>query len=88
MALPACNCSDHIVAVAERHMERSGVVDTKKDGASVISDIRTSSGTFLERGQDDIVKRVEEKIAAWTLLPVGNGEGMQVRTHGGCLSVP
>lgn len=35
-------------------------------------------GTFLERGQDDVIASIEERIARWTLLPVGNGEGLQV----------
>ncbi|KAI7835432.1 hypothetical protein COHA_010678, partial [Chlorella ohadii] len=68
---------DHIIGLAKPKMERSGVVDTKT-GNSDISDIRTSSGTFLERGQDDVVAGIEERIARWTLLPVGNGEGLQV----------
>ncbi|PRW32905.1 Prolyl 4-hydroxylase subunit alpha-2 isoform A [Chlorella sorokiniana] len=68
---------DHIVGLAKPKMERSGVVDTKT-GNSDISDIRTSSGTFLERGQDDVIAGIEERIARWTLLPVGNGEGLQV----------
>lgn len=32
----------------------------------------------MERGQDDVVAGIEERIARWTLLPVGNGEGLQV----------
>ena len=35
-------------------------------------------GTFLERGEDEIIQAIEERIARWTLLPVGNGEGLQV----------
>ena len=36
-------------------MQRSGVVDTVK-GGSTIMDIRTSSGTFLARGEDDVIR--------------------------------
>ena len=39
---------------------------------------RTSSGTFLRRGQDEIVKRLENRIARWTKLPVENGEPFHV----------
>ncbi len=46
---------DHIIKLSEPHMERSGVVAT--NGGSAISEIRTSSGVFLERGQDAVVKR-------------------------------
>lgn len=72
---------DHIISLAKPRMARSGVVDTKT-GGSDISDIRTSTGTFLERGEDPIVAEIEERIARWTLLPVGNGEGLQVLRYG------
>jgi hypothetical protein len=39
---------------------------------------RCSKGMFLNRGHDDVVSAIEERIARWTLLPVGNGEGLQV----------
>jgi len=67
---------DHIIKLSETHMERSGVVAQK--GNSEISDIRTSSGVFLRRGQDEVIRGIEERVAAWTLLPVTNGEGLQV----------
>ena len=35
---------------------------------------------FLIRGQDDIVRSIEEKIAMRTMIPVNNGEGLQVRS--------
>lgn len=38
-----------------------------------------SQGAFLDRGQDIVVKRIEKKIAAWTMVPMENGEGLQVR---------
>lgn len=45
-------------------------------------------GTFLERGQDDVIAGIEERIARWTLLPVGNGEGLQVGRAGGGAAAP
>lgn len=68
---------DHIIKISEPMLTRSGVVETET-GGSKVSDIRTSSGVFLNRGQDDVIKRIEERIAAVTLMPVGNGEGLQV----------
>lgn len=47
-------------------------------GAEEVDDIRTSSGTFFSRGQNHLITRIEERIAAWTMLPVKNGEGLQV----------
>lgn len=73
---------DHIVSLARPHLERSGVVDSTT-GGSQISDIRTSQGTFLDRGQDETISTIEERIARWTLLPAGNGEGLQVLVSAG-----
>lgn len=62
--------------VSEQRLERSGVVGG--EGGSETSNIRTSFGVFLDRSEDEVLKRIEERIAAWTLMPVGNGEGLQV----------
>ena len=35
-------------------------------------------GMFLRRGHDPIIADIEARIAKWTLMPVGNGEGLQV----------
>lgn len=43
-----------------------------------VSDIRTSSGTFLDKGADRVVKAVEQRLSEWTFLPVPNQEQMQV----------
>lgn len=36
-----------------------------------ISRVRTSSGTFLARGRDKIIRNIEKKIADFTFLPAG-----------------
>lgn len=36
---------------------------------------------FLDRGADTVVTSIEERIARWTLLPAGNGEGLQVLNY-------
>lgn len=68
---------DHIINLSEPRLSRSGVVDTGT-GGSKISTIRTSSGVFLARAQDEVIQRIEDRIAKWTLVPPGNGEGLQV----------
>ncbi|KAG2554503.1 hypothetical protein PVAP13_9KG604501 [Panicum virgatum] len=69
---------DHLVALAkERRLEKSMVVD-HESGKSVESEARTSSGVFLTKTQDEVVARIEERIAAWTFLPPENGESIQV----------
>jgi len=68
---------DHLVHMSEHRLQRSGVVDVE-NGGPVESNIRTSQGTFLSRGGDEIIKRVEDKIAQWSMIPKENGEGLQV----------
>ncbi|GJP37466.1 hypothetical protein CLOM_g21869 [Closterium sp. NIES-68] len=74
---------DHIIARAAPKLERSGVVNND-DGSSFVSDIRTSSGTFIDKGADAVMQRVEQRISEWTFLPLHNQESLQVLryTHG------
>jgi prolyl 4-hydroxylase len=39
---------------------------------------RTSYGTFLRRYQDAIVERLENRVAAWTKIPVEHQEDTQI----------
>ncbi|GAQ88739.1 Oxoglutarate/iron-dependent oxygenase [Klebsormidium nitens] len=64
-------------AQARDKLQKSTVADSTS-GESVPSEVRTSSGMFLQKGQDEIVARIEAKIAAWTFIPVENGESIQV----------
>ena len=67
----------HLIHLGAPHMEKSTVVDSAT-GKSVGSQIRTSSGVFLRRRQDDVVRGIEDKIAAFSMIPADHGEGMQV----------
>ncbi|WOL11930.1 putative prolyl 4-hydroxylase 3 [Canna indica] len=40
--------------------------------------IRTSSGAFLRRGEDEIIMAIEKRIAQYTFIPTEHGEGFQV----------
>ncbi|KAE8010681.1 hypothetical protein FH972_007028 [Carpinus fangiana] len=68
---------DYLISLAKPHMQKSTVVDNET-GKSKDSRVRTSSGTFLARGRDKIVRNIEKKIADFSFLPVENGEGLQV----------
>ncbi|CAN6307889.1 unnamed protein product [Urochloa humidicola] len=69
---------DHLIALAKKGgLEKSMVADGKS-GKSVESQARTSSGVFLSKKQDEVVARIEERLAAWTFLPPENGEPIQV----------
>ncbi|XP_064996826.1 probable prolyl 4-hydroxylase 3 isoform X2 [Musa acuminata AAA Group] len=56
---------------------KSSVVDSTT-GKSKDSRVRTSTGMFLPRGQDKIIRAIEKRISDYTFIPVENGEGLQV----------
>ena len=67
----------HLIDLARPYMHEANVVD-KETGKSVVSGVRTSTGHFLSRGQDPIVQRVEERMAAFAMVPVDHGEAIQI----------
>ncbi|KAJ4964453.1 hypothetical protein NE237_024392 [Protea cynaroides] len=67
---------EYLVELAKPFMEKSTVVDSET-GQSMESRVRTSSGTFLERGRDKIIRDIEKRIADFTFIPVGMQFGEQ-----------
>ncbi|WVZ90491.1 hypothetical protein U9M48_036789, partial [Paspalum notatum var. saurae] len=61
---------EHLISLAKPHMKRSRVVDPRI-AAGKESSSRTSSGMFLSRGQDEIIRAIEKRIADITKVPVG-----------------
>lgn len=68
---------EYLINLAKPHMAKSTVVDSAT-GKSKDSRVRTSSGTFLNRGQDKIIRNIEKRIADFTFIPAEHGEGLQV----------
>ncbi|KAL6758130.1 hypothetical protein V8C86DRAFT_2604305 [Haematococcus lacustris] len=68
---------DHLINKARPMMVKSHVVDNKS-GKSVDSQIRTSTGTFFGKAEDDIIARIEKRVAQVTMIPVENQEGLQI----------
>mmetsp|Transcript_12768 Transcript_12768/g.21668 ORF Transcript_12768/g.21668 Transcript_12768/m.21668 type:complete len:268 (+) Transcript_12768:117-920(+) len=66
-----------LIHLGAPHMVKSAVIDSKT-GKSVDSTIRTSYGTFLSRGQEEVVRKIEERIAAFAMVPIDHGEGLQI----------
>tara|TARA_B110000977_G_scaffold54403_1_gene74084 strand:+ start:1269 stop:2603 length:1335 start_codon:yes stop_codon:yes gene_type:complete len=66
---------EHLMALAKKQLAPSTVVGTN---GPVSSGIRTSAGTFLVKGQDEVVKKIENRMAKASGLPEPNGEGMQI----------
>lgn len=74
--LSAAECEE-LMALARRRLERSETVDNATGGTEV-NEARTSEGMFFERGEFDVCRRVEQRIATLLAWPVENGEGLQV----------
>ncbi|KAF7129033.1 hypothetical protein RHSIM_Rhsim10G0205900 [Rhododendron simsii] len=68
---------EYLINLAKPHMQKSSVVDSTT-GQSKDSRVRTSSGTFLARGRDKIIRTIEKRIADFTFIPVEHGEGLQI----------
>jgi hypothetical protein len=45
-------------------------------GVDVLSQVRTSTGTFFDNGHDDVVSTIEERVAQVTMIPKGE-QGQQ-----------
>ncbi len=71
---------DHIIELARPQMGRSEVLDNDT-GKGVVDTYRTSYGTFLKRQQDEVIHRVESRIAEMLNVPIETGEGLQVLNY-------
>lgn len=69
---------EHLIKQATPHLKRSMVVNPNAEG-SKIDEARTSEGMFFpSRGCDPVVANIEERIANLTMMPIENGESIQV----------
>ena len=68
---------DELIRYGEQRLQRSPVV-SDTDGATQVHAHRTSRGAMLQRGETELVARIEARLAALTQWPVENGEGMQL----------
>lgn len=66
-----------LVAAAAKRLARSLTVETQTGGETLNVD-RTSDGMFFERGENEVVARIEQRIAHLLRWPLAFGEGLQV----------
>jgi prolyl 4-hydroxylase len=66
-----------LIALAKPRLARSLTVATQTGGEEVNQD-RTSNGMFFQRGENDLVRRIEARIGRLVNWPVEHGEGLQV----------
>lgn len=68
---------DAMVAAAGARLARSETVATAVEG-SEINPARTSEGMFFERGESELIRRIEARLAKLLNWPIDHGEGLQV----------
>ncbi|XP_077246717.1 2-oxoglutarate (2OG) and Fe(II)-dependent oxygenase superfamily protein [Tasmannia lanceolata] len=68
---------EYLIELAKPYMAKSTVVDSET-GRSKDSRVRTSSGMFLRRGRDKIIRDIEKRISDFSFIPVEHGEGLQI----------
>lgn len=78
--LSAKECEE-LILLASGKMRRSQVVD-RESGQLEVSAVRTSEGTHFQRGENALVRRLEQRISALTGVPVDHGEPLQVLHYG------
>jgi len=66
-----------LIAAARVRLARSLTVETQTGGETLNVD-RTSDGMFFERGENEVVARIEQRIAALLRWPLEFGEGLQI----------
>jgi prolyl 4-hydroxylase len=72
---------EQLIALAKPRLARSLTVATKTGGEEVNAD-RTSNGMFFQRGENELVRRIEQRIARLVNWPEENGEGLQILQYG------
>jgi prolyl 4-hydroxylase len=66
-----------LIEGAKPRMARSLTVATKTGGEELNAD-RTSNGMFYARDENEVVKRIEARLAHLVNWPIENGEGLQI----------
>ncbi|MDB5899685.1 MAG: hypothetical protein JWP41_3287 [Ramlibacter sp.] len=72
---------EQLIQFAKPRLARSLTVQTKTGGEEVNED-RTSNGMFFQRAENELVRRIEQRIARLVNWPEENGEGLQILQYG------
>jgi prolyl 4-hydroxylase len=68
---------DQLIGLAKPRLARSLTVATKTGGEE-LNDDRTSNGMFFQRAENELIQRIEARIARLVNWPEENGEGLQI----------
>ncbi|MFK0087539.1 2OG-Fe(II) oxygenase [Pseudomonas sp. NPDC090755] len=66
-----------LISAARSRLQRSQVLDGDT-GENILDAMRSSDGMFFERGENELIARLEQRIALLLRWPLVSGEGLQV----------
>lgn len=72
---------DGLIALARQRLTRSETF-LLDEGVSQVHEGRTSEGMFFTRGENELVRRIEARLATLCAWPLEYGEGLQVLRYG------
>jgi len=64
---------DELIRLSKDKMKRSKIGATRE-----VNELRTSSSSFIEESENEIVTRVEKRISSIMNIPIEHGEGLQI----------
>ncbi|MEK3853870.1 2OG-Fe(II) oxygenase [Cytobacillus sp. FSL H8-0458] len=67
---------DQLIQQSKDRMQRSKVANSLE-----VDELRTSSSTFFEEGENEIVARIEKRVSQIMNIPVEHGEGLQILNY-------
>ncbi len=68
---------EQMVELSRGKLERSSVVNNET-GSYDVHPHRTSYGTYFNRGENELIRRLEQRIAELVQFPIENGEPIQI----------
>lgn len=68
---------EQLIGLSQGKLQRSTVVE-KHTGKVEVSAVRLSDGCHFERGENALIQKLERRIAAFTGIPIEQGEPLQI----------
>ncbi|OAH60125.1 2OG-Fe(II) oxygenase [Domibacillus aminovorans] len=64
---------DELITLSKDKMQRSKIGTARE-----VNEIRTSSGMFFQKNENDIITKVEKRISSIMNIPIEHGDGIQI----------
>jgi prolyl 4-hydroxylase len=67
---------DQLIQQSKDRLQRSKVANSLQ-----VDELRTSSSTFFQEGENELVSRIEKRVSQIMNIPVEHGEGLQILNY-------